>query len=366
MGKRKWTEEAIVAVVREVGQRHGGWIPAARWEAEGYHPTPQTIIAVCGSWLRPWELAGYAVPQRWTRRRGKGKTDAEMLADMRRAHESIGDGCLSEDAYTVWHETTGQGYCASSYRIRFGSWENARGLAGLRGCRVVATPEAVLSFAAALWERLGHFPIYREWDAQRDKPCAHHSIAGIIGGPARSLRGRVLAASSLRVAGEPRSARLQALVAAPEAKLTAKEREVAEMARLGYTLQEIGDHFGVTRESVRQTAKLALERIAQGETPRSERPPRAYRWRRGWTEEEILDVMARHYARFGSVPTKQAWDAAKEPFCARTITLRVGPWREAWDRAIRSERVAAAKARLDASDGDDLGGDLLARRAASL
>ena len=327
--ERRCTEGEVVAALRAVGEAHGRWLTGAQWDAKGCSPSRNTVLQVCGTWSRAWRSAGFAIPDRWLHQRAKPWTDEDMLRHLRLASEALGGRFLSGAVYSRWHKETGQGPCEASYVRRFRTWERARRLAGLKVDRAKGTPEQVFWFTASLWKTLGHPPSRAEWERQEGKPCSFETAQRITGDRLAVIRKKVLAAHPELSTAKTRSTALQGLLDAPQEALTPREREIVRMAKMGTTLQGIGDQMGLTRERVRQIAKRAVARIDRKQESRRKSRGGPHR-----TNEQILDLLRRRFADLGYIPTVVEWGRGRESPSFSTIVARFGSWRTAWAAAL--------------------------------
>lgn len=180
-----------------------------------------------------------------------------MLETLRRAQSDLGAEHLTRDAYDRWHAQNGQGYCASSYMVRFGSWNRARHLAGLPP-RQRPARDAIIRYTGEIAQRLGHYPTVAEWLAQPDRPCGINAIQMATGCTLNQLRPLV-------------SAILRTFLTMPEDGLGQRERMIVDLTKEGLTLRAIGSRLGLSGERVRQIARRAARR----QLARSRRGPAA-------------------------------------------------------------------------------------------
>ncbi|NMP22646.1 hypothetical protein [Sulfobacillus harzensis] len=299
---RKWTLEAVLAVLREAGRERGYWTKRA-WETAKRRPSTETIINTCGSWVEAWAMAGYERPsrvRRWTRdtivaefravgsRYGRWLTTEEWKTGHHRP-----DVAIVLQHFSHWREAwEAAGFSPPPNRRRFaprGTWNPSAVLDALRaharsdgtimgvndwsrqayqpmlrtiahywgsytkavqaaGLRIETDAQRQSRIAHAEWQRafdnltqrLGHPPTQQEWDAWEDRPASAATVWKVLHPTRRRtpLQHRLMTID-LRYVAEPRRSWMAAY-------------------RDGATLAAIGARAGVTQEWVRQSLQRGV------------------------------------------------------------------------------------------------------------
>ncbi len=226
-----WSTPDVLAAMRQQGQKHGGWMTMAAWKKAGYSPSAHVILHRFGHWRDAWRLAGFDVPAQSNFVHPRGTWTAMTILDALR--QAATDGVLPP--INTWRQKR---YYPSVETINhyWGTYAQAAHAAGLR---IASSKVHRQQRYQEAWDRyvaqLGRRPTQDEWNTWSERPAS----AAVVW---RTLR-----------LPRPRSRLLPQLHQIQRIDvLSVKDQEILQAYLCGETLQIIANHYGCTREAIRQ------------------------------------------------------------------------------------------------------------------
>lgn len=167
----EYTPEKILEEIQRVAAMHGaGPLSRQRFDQLSGRLSTSTIVRRFDTWQNALECAGvghlYAgktISQKMRVQAARALTEVEIVAELRRVHQIVGDVHLTRDTFNTVSSLISDG----AVRSRFGSWGNALAAAGIpqsESANKNWTNENCWENLAVVWTHYGRVPRLREMD----------------------------------------------------------------------------------------------------------------------------------------------------------------------------------------------------------
>lgn len=151
--KRKYTDEDVLADIRECAQRHDGKCTVALLQEESDLVAPSVAVERFGSWSEAKKEAGIETDERTSNRRPRKYSDEDYLDLIRECYEEHGK--VTQKLFNQRSKERDDHPTAGAVRKRFGSWSGAKEKAGIEDTTRRYDDEELLEMLRTCKERYG-------------------------------------------------------------------------------------------------------------------------------------------------------------------------------------------------------------------